>query len=124
MLTDGGRVGEKTIERTQGSDARENRQERVECHACRNGEDAVLRDILIDPPKNVFPTRWRYLGGGFSTPAAPFIAPIVPSCVAIVMRGPADRVVIDRPNATRNPGRRSGRSIREGSRLATSAASP
>jgi hypothetical protein len=51
----GSGVGKEAVYRNQSCDTRENSEQRIERDASGDQEDAVLRDTMIDPQKNVLP---------------------------------------------------------------------
>ena len=61
MIADRGRTGEQSIQRNQRGDGGENREKAVEDHARRDCKQAVLADLLIGAPEDVFPALPRYL---------------------------------------------------------------
>src|SRR6516225_6124018 len=64
MLADRRRIGEEAVKCDQGGDTRKNRQQSIEGNARCYRDDAVVRDVLIDPPKNTLPIRRKYQRGG------------------------------------------------------------
>src|SRR6478672_7613985 len=53
----GSRIGKEAVYGNQSCNTRENSEQRVERDASGDQEDAVLRDTMIDPQKNVLPPR-------------------------------------------------------------------
>ena len=71
LITDNGGTGEQAIERDERRDRREDREQTVEYDARSHRQQPVLADLLIGPPKNIFPTPPGYLPGrlGMATTA-------------------------------------------------------
>ena len=64
------RVGEKPIERDEGGNAGEERQECIERDARGNREHPILADLLVNSPENVLPPFDRHIAWGFGGAAA------------------------------------------------------
>ena len=97
-------IGEQPVERHQGRDAGEDREEDVEAHPRGDRDDAVLRHIAVDAPKNILPSSLRNFGGRHGPAATPIVAN--PFCAGFRLeRLPATREAEDEESDDRGRSR-------------------
>jgi hypothetical protein len=71
VTLDDGRIREQAVDRHDGGDPREQRQQDVVGYAAGNGHHPVPAEFLIDPPEDVLPAAGGNLGRRVGVPAAP-----------------------------------------------------
>ncbi len=100
VARDVGWISKQTVECYERGNGRENREQRIECNSCRNQQDAIFADVVVNAQQYVFPPACRNLRRGRFTPSSTLLLyPVVPERLPVVAaaRDIGDPALGDRP---------------------------